>query len=399
MSMSEPPDSAQARLKERVFFYVQHLLGIGHLARASRLAEAMADAGFAVTLVTGGAPVAGFPAPGIDHVQLPAVLAGTGGFSALDDLDGRPVDADFEARRRALLLAAYHAARPDIVVIEAFPFGRRQMRFELLPLIDAIEATAPRPLLFSSVRDILQENRKPGRDRETADLVMAHFDGILVHGDPLFVRLEETFPFATELEDRLCYTGLVAPPMPKPATDRYELVISAGGGAVGAALIGAALDARMLMGDQGRWCVITGPNLPEADFRRFAARAGGSVSLFRFRPDFPSLLLDAQLSISQAGYNTVCDLLRARCPALLVPFAAGGETEQSLRAEKLAALGLAKLLREDALNGAAMAEAILAARALRLPETLPFSLDGAAATAKLLAQRLAGRRDGAFATS
>ena len=35
----------------RVFFYVQHLLGIGHLARASRIAAALAEDGFDVTVV------------------------------------------------------------------------------------------------------------------------------------------------------------------------------------------------------------------------------------------------------------------------------------------------------------------------------------------------------------
>ena len=256
----------------RIFFYVQHLLGIGHLARASRIAEALKNDGFAVTLVTGGVPVKGFPGPGIDHVQLPAVVAADGGFSALADTEGNPVDTAFEQRRTALLLKAFHAAKPDAVIIEAFPFGRRQVRFELLPLIEAIEATNPRPLLFTSIRDILQENRKPGRNRETADLVMAHFDGVLVHGDPSFVRLEDTFALAGEIAERVSYTGLVAPPAPVPAADRFDTVISAGGGAVGAALIGAALEARQILGDRSSWCVITGP--PAAGRLRPLRRAG-----------------------------------------------------------------------------------------------------------------------------
>ena len=41
----------------RVFFYVQHLLGIGHLRRAATLARAMAAGGFDVLLVSGGAPM------------------------------------------------------------------------------------------------------------------------------------------------------------------------------------------------------------------------------------------------------------------------------------------------------------------------------------------------------
>ncbi|RVD32685.1 glycosyl transferase, partial [Mesorhizobium sp. M8A.F.Ca.ET.023.02.2.1] len=36
----------------RAFLYVQHLLGIGHLARTSRVAAALVDDGFEVTVVT-----------------------------------------------------------------------------------------------------------------------------------------------------------------------------------------------------------------------------------------------------------------------------------------------------------------------------------------------------------
>ena len=187
----------------RVLFYVQHLLGIGHLARASRIVRALSDNGFAVTLVTGGMPVDGFPGPGIDHVALPAIAVGDGGFSALVDEKGRVIDEAFKADRRDRLIAAYHAARPDIVIIEAFPFGRRQVRFELLPLLDAIENTTPRPLLMTSLRDILQERAKPGRDEETIDLVTRHFDRVLVHGDPAFARLEDTFPLADAIAGRI----------------------------------------------------------------------------------------------------------------------------------------------------------------------------------------------------
>ena len=42
-----------------VFFYVQHLLGIGHLKRAATLAQALRDAGFKVVLASGGVPVPG----------------------------------------------------------------------------------------------------------------------------------------------------------------------------------------------------------------------------------------------------------------------------------------------------------------------------------------------------
>lgn len=376
----------------RVLFYVQHLLGIGHIVRASRVASALQSAGFDVTLVTGGTPVKGFPPAGMAHVQLPPVVASNSGFSSLSDATtGEPVDEAFQDHRTGLLLDLFHDLKPDVVITEAFPFGRRQMRFELLPLLDAIRSAEPKPLLLASVRDILQENRKSGRDDETIALMRDHFDGVLVHGDAGFVKLEETFRRASEFAGKIHYTGLVAPKTPTPSPDRFDVLVSAGGGAVGAGLIGAALEAERILNDGRSWCVITGPNLPAEDFDRISAEAGSRVTVIRFRPDFPSLLANAQISVSQAGYNTACDLFRTTCRPVLIPFATGGETEQTARAEKLKALGLAEVVDEASLTGEALAEAIRRASGITGVQELPFSLDGAERSAEIVAGMLDGR--------
>ncbi len=372
----------------RVFFYVQHLLGIGHLARASRIAAALVEDGFAVTLVTGGLPVKGFPGPGIDHVELPPVATGVE-FAGLAQADGMPVDKAFEETRTKMLLDAFHRIKPDVVITEAFPFGRRQVRFELLPLLDAIETANPRPIVCASLRDILQENRKPGRDQETVDLVQKHFDHVLVHGDPTFARIEDTFPLAGRITDRVIYTGMVAPPAPKPSEERFDIVVSAGGGVVGAALMQAAVAASVDFDPALKWCFITGPNLPQADFDNLAASTADNIALFRFRPDFPNLLAAASLSISQAGYNTVGDLLQTSCRLLLVPFATGGETEQTERAQKLKAMGLAVVVEEACLSKDSMSAAITEALKLPPPSSVDIQMDGARNTARILRDLLA----------
>jgi predicted glycosyltransferase len=376
--------SEVGRTARRVFFYVQHLLGIGHLARASRIAGALARDGFEVTVVTGGTPVAGFPGPGVRHVALPPIVSGDAGFSGLMDASGKPVDDAFKAARRDLLLDTFRQARPDIVIIEAFPFGRRQVRFELIPLLDEIAATDPKPLVVTSLRDILQERAKPGRDGESVALVQRYFDRVLVHGDPRFARLEDTFPLTADIADRIVYTGLVAALRPAPASETFDIVVSAGGGAVGNGLIRAALGAANALSNALSWCVITGPNLPQADFDAIAAEAPAHVSVFRFRSDFPGLLAGARLSVSQAGYNTVCDILRAGCHALLVPFVAGGETEQTVRAERLANLGLATVLTEAELSAESMIRAIGDTLASPRPHSHGLDLEGAQRTAEIL---------------
>lgn len=373
---------------KRILFYVQHLLGIGHIARASRIADALVKDGFDVTVATGGLPVPGFPSAGIKTIALPPVVASNAGFSGLADAHGNVAGDDFLSRRRDLLLAAFQEVRPHAVITEAFPFGRRQMRFELLPLLDMIGRTDPKPILFSSVRDILQENRKPGRDEETVDLVKRHFDAVLVHGDSDFVRLEDTFPLTAEIADKVRYTGLVAPPPAAAPTDVFDIIASAGGGAVGLKLIRAARDAAAMLPASHRWLLVTGPNLPETDFIGLSRAAPANITLARFRKDFPSLLRGAKVSISQAGYNTVGDLLRTDCRSILIPFVAGGETEQTVRAERLQALGLAAVLPEQGLTAEHVAAAVESVLAAPARKDVTLDLTGAETTASIIRSML-----------
>jgi predicted glycosyltransferase len=368
----------------RVLFYVQHLLGIGHLARASRIAGALAADGFAVTAVMGGAAVPGFPGAGIAAIELPPIVSADQGFSALTDLAGVPIDDAYKGRRRDLLLEALAEIKPDIVVLEAYPFGRRQMRFELLPLVEAIAAMDRKPALVTSIRDILQDRVKPGRNEETVDILNRHFDLVMVHGDPAFATLAETFPPAASIKPEIAYTGMVAPPRAEPSDDRYDVVFSAGGGAAGSALVKAAVAASHLSPAGARWCLIAGPNLPRAEFDDAVAAAPPHVEIFRFRKDFPSLLASTELSVSQAGYNTVCDVLQAGCRAIYVPFAAGGETEQTLRAERLELLGLSTAIAEDRLTPQRLARSIETQLARPKPASHTLDLDGAAKSAGLL---------------
>ena len=59
----------------RIFFWVQHLLGIGHLKRTATLARAFRRAGMDVTIVSGGHEVSGLDIADSKLIQLPAVRA------------------------------------------------------------------------------------------------------------------------------------------------------------------------------------------------------------------------------------------------------------------------------------------------------------------------------------
>ena len=364
----------------KVFFYVQHLLGIGHLKRAATLARAMRAAGFEVTLASGGLPV-----EGIEVLQLPA--ASSPDFKTLLGEHGRPVDDAWKERRRAALLGAFRASSPDVLVVELFPFGRRQMAFELIPLLEeAKKVSGPffrkkgrTPLIVCSVRDLLQPN--PAREDEALERFERYFDRLLVHGDPRIARFDASFSKAQRLEGKLHYTGYVVDEMVGSGdAGKDEVLVSAGGGAVGRKLLETAVAARSLTSLRDRtWRVLAGVNAQDVG----SLRTEG-VIVERARHDFTLRLRNCVLSVSQAGYNTVVETLQAGARALLVPFAGGGEMEQTLRARLLARRGLVQFVEEDRLTAEALAAAIDRAAAMPRPAPGAVDLGGARRSAELI---------------
>jgi predicted glycosyltransferase len=371
-------------VKPTVLFYVQHLLGIGHLRRAALIARAILAAGLELRFVSGGMPAGELDIGGASLVQLPAAISADVHFSGILDENGQAIDEAWRDRRRRLLLEAFAEARPDLVLIEMFPFGRRQFAFELVPLLQTARARSL-PIAVS-LRDILVAKNRPKRIAETVALVQTYVDLVLVHGDPRLVRLDATFPAAGEIADRLVYTGYVAEAVPPAAAESEEILVSAGGGAVGGPLLRAALAARpATRAAAAPWRLITGPNLPAGELADLEAAAPAGVVIERFRPDFPALLARSRLSLSQAGYNTVMDILATGARALVIPFAEGAESEQSLRARLLAERGLLGIAEAEPVP---LAAAIDAALARPRPGPGSVDLDGADETARQIARMI-----------
>lgn len=375
-----------------VMVYVQHLLGIGHQMRAAAIIRAMQAHGLAVTCVSGGEPGAMPDLGGARLIQLPPIRAADANFRRLVDADGREIDEAGRERRRAALLAVFAEIRPQALVIETFPFGRWQFRFELLPLLQAARESGV--WVASSVRDILVEKNDPHRLDAIVATLRQSFDAVLVHGDARLVPFGATFAAADRITDLVHCTGYVAPAPPDCPPNGHgagEVVVAAGGGAVGGALLRTALDARPLtrMAD-APWRLITGPNLPDAERQALVAPAG--VTIDTLRHDYREILNRAALSVSQAGYNTVMDILVTGVRAVLVPFSTGNETEQTLRARLLAERGRVQVVSEAGLEAPVLAAAIDDAAAMPPPGPPEFDLDGANRTARFVAELMKSAR-------
>lgn len=371
-----------------LFFHVQHLLGIGHQMRAAALARACAVRGFDVHYASGGFPDREFDLGASHYHQLPPVRVKDADFSNLVDDADRTINEDWWNKRRDATLALFDRLTADILLLEGFPFARRKFAAELIPLIDkARERGIP---VVTSVRDILVTPSKVEKREKALAIAEDKLDAVLVHGDPALIHLEQSFPGADRLGSKLYYTGYVdGGETAHPAEDRSmgEIVVSVGGGAVGRTLIDTALAAQSIYSakDNRPWRILLGPNLPENYVSDLKSKVlDKNITVEPARPDFRDLLAKAALSISQAGYNTVMDILAAHCPAVLVPFAKDNENEQSLRARLLADHGLAQVLSEQHYRPEDLAKAIEKALTQDRSADFPYALTGAGASATLL---------------
>lgn len=375
----------------RLLFSVTHLVGAGHLTRMAAIARAAAARGHAVTLATGGEPSPLVPLDGVSVVQLPPLRARPDDFSTLLRPDGEPAGPDDLAARRDRLAALVGTTRPDAVVTELFPFGRRALAGEFEALLAAAEARPDRPVIACSVRDILVAPARPAKIERTHALLRSRYDVVLVHGDPSLVPLDASWPVPPDLPLR--YTGYVdADPRPAAAAGPRDRTILVAGGSSAAALplyraaIGAA---RRLPERPVR--LLVGHGVAAADFALLAAAAPANARVERARPDFRDLLRRADLLVGLAGYNTVTDVLATGIRALFVPFERGHETEQRQRADRLAASGRARLLPEALLDDASLAAAMAATLADPAPASSAVATDGAARTVAILEEFAAAR--------
>jgi len=323
----------------RVLILVTHLLGTGHLSRALTLANAFVAKDHDVTVISGGMPAPHLKTDGITLHQLPPVQSDGTNFTTLLASDKTTVDEAYLSRRAQDILDMFHTQKPDLIITELFPFGRRVLRAEFLTLLNAAKTRKHPCIILGSIRDILAPPSKPAKAEKTDAIIDQYYDGVLVHSDPNTTKLSQSWPVSDMLKKKLIYTGYVAPAPAGPHPNHLgtgEIIVSAGGGSVGKPIFDCAAQAAQL--DPSRkWRILIGGTDPEAEVTRLQSLTKGSrLHVERARPDFRQLLYHAACSVSMCGYNTALDLLQAGTPSVFIPFDEGGEVEQSLRAESLA---------------------------------------------------------------
>jgi predicted glycosyltransferase len=380
--------------KPTLLFYCQHALGLGHLVRSLALADALA-AEFQVVLLNGGRFPDGTSVPaGVRVVNLPP-LGHDPNFQLVSHDEQWTVEEAMQIRRATILRELVETV-PAVVLVELFPFGRKKFEFELLPLLDAVHAMgADRPRVVCSVRDILVGDRpdQEAHDERASTMANRYFDAILVHADPQFARLEETFKPATPLAVPVHYTGFVtndSTPIVVPDDQRVpRVLVSAGGGMVGGPLFRVVVEAhRRWHAEAGlETLALAGPFAPDADWAWLQEQAASleGFTAVKYLPDLRIEMARSAVTVSQVGYNTTMDILRAKVPAVVIPYAEGREDEQRHRGRRLDALGVVRCVDPDDLDVQRLADAVLAA-ATSTPASVTLDLTGRDTSARMIAE-------------
>lgn len=347
----------------RVLYYCHDTYGLGHLRRALSIAHHLRAVrpDVAQLIVTGSPLATDLPLPaGADTIKLPCVVK-TGD----EAYASRSLAASFEtvrALRGALLVEAVRHFRPDLVVVDHAPGG---LKGEAVRALASVRRLLPDSRIVLGLRDIVDE---PGRTRRAwaaggiHQLLETAYDRILVYGQQSVFDPVRAYGLSSAVAAKTTYVGYLrrrAEPIPPELADVAAdgappyVLATAGGGGDGYPVLDAFLRAAGAWpgGAPFRPVVVAGPFMDAAERAALHALAAAidGARVLDFVPGLSGVVARAAAVVAMAGYNTTCEILSFRRPAVVVPRTTPRQ-EQLIRAAALQRRGLVRMITPDALT-------------------------------------------------
>jgi predicted glycosyltransferase len=366
----------------KILLYSHDTFGLGNIRRTLLLAQALTDEypRAAILIVTGSPMIHAFRIPdGVDYIKLPC----------LDRIDAdryQPLylsacSKEVKRTRREILKNAVLGFGPDLMIVDKRPTGvDGELRITLQALRERHRSTR----LVVGIRDILDESERviPSLKRSNFfEAIETFYDEVWVYGvETLFDAVTE-YRFPRPVAEKTFFCGYLQRPITDLArrNGALRVLVTTGGGGDGGELIGSYLEG--LVGLPRRLAIQTtvvfGPQMSDA--RRAGLREAydylRDVAFLDFEPDLTRRYAEADVVVSMAGYNTVCELLSMRRRAVLVP-RAEPVREQLMRARLFAGLGYFDVVEPQDLTPQTLIAKVLDASAKPpLPEA-PVDMDG-----------------------
>ena len=344
-----------AQAHPKILLYSHDTFGLGNIRRTLLLADYLGATypRSAIRVLTGSPMIHAFRIPPrVDYVKLPCVNR-----IRADEYEPRFLaDCGEEVRstRSAIIERTAIAFAPDLFIVDKRAGG---IDNELLPALEAMRRLATPPRVVLGLRDILDAPEVTGRalrGNGSFDLIERFYDEVWIYGsrDVFDAVAEYSFPPAVAARSHFCgyLRRHAAPRTAHGGTPR--ILVTAGGGGDAAVLVLAYLRG-LAQVPEGEFetVVVLGPQLdPETaeGLRRLGAHRR-DVEYVEFESNMPRRYEEADVVLSMAGYNTVCELLSAGARAVLVPRAEPVQ-EQLIRARRLAARGYFRMVEPSELT-------------------------------------------------
>jgi predicted glycosyltransferase len=388
--LAETGKEAGQRRGPSVMMYSHDTIGLGHMRRNTAIARELVDRvpGASILMLVGcPAGMVFEPHPGIDYIKLPSLTKlGRGRWQA----GSLRIDAaTTRALRSGILERAIETFAPDVLLVDHEPAGVWE---ELVQPIRALRAKG-RTHVVLGLRDILDDPERVAQAWQAAgthQILPDLYDDVLVYGSERFYPSSAAYGLDDLMPGRVRYCGAVTAARPSDR-NRWDgpprrVLVSGGGGRDAFALLDTVLAGFEALAAHRRpeLTLVAGPLMDAelAEALKHRAVQSGAIVLDT-TPDLPELLARSDLFITMGGYNSVAEALVTACPAVVVP-RVGPSGEQRIRAERLAALGMATVVWREDLTAKRMAKALTARP--QQPPTIPgLTFDGAKVAADHIA--------------
>ncbi len=357
----------------RLLVYSHDTFGLGNIRRmlaiCSHLHAAIPD--LSVLVVSGSPMLHSFRVmDGIDYIKLPCLKRTESG-----ELGVRFLDLGVEQvvrLRRELILSVVITFQPDVVLVDKKPDG---LAGELEPSLRYIKCNLPETRISLVLRDILDSAATTipaWTSRGCYSTLQWYYDDVLVLGSREIFDVCEEYRFPELLREKVRFCGYVARQTPARSRDEMrrqlgvaedeELVlVTTGGGEDGFHILEASVEALKTLSDKRnvRALIVAGPELApcKAKLIREAVQSCSSLCVVEFIDDMMSHMNAADVVVSMAGYNTICELLTLGKRSIVVPRVTPVE-EQKIRAQRMAKIPYFKTILPDALTPALLAYAL-----------------------------------------
>ncbi len=366
----------------RFLLYSHDTFGLGNIRRTLLLAQELLDQypKAAVLLITGSQMIHSFRIPeGVDYIKLPC----------LDRIDAERYESRFlvecseavKQTRSAIIERTVLGFAPDLMIVDKRPGG---VDGELTDTLAALRKRSLPTRLVLGIRDILDEPSKTReilRNNHSFDIIREFYDEVWIYGSQSIFDTVREYEFPQDISAITHYCGYLK--RPTVAAKRNggppHVLVTPGGGGDGSHMIKTYLEglSNLPRNVALKSTIVFGPQMPVKTQSSLIDSYGylTDVEFREFEPDLAQLYAEADVVVSMAGYNTVCELLSSGSNAILVPRAEPVK-EQLIRARLLAAEGLFDVVEPSELSPDALMNKVLASLKTAVEAPIRFDLQG-----------------------